>query len=85
MFWLPKNLAPGYVEWFLALPRAPTGSVSIQLWGAACIAAIQLVSEAVVALLAMYTKTTVSSKEQPQAFAAGTKTQGKAGMAQKEL
>lgn len=49
MFWLPRGWVPGYVEWALAFPRAPRGSVSIQIWGIACATVIQLVSEAVVA------------------------------------
>ena len=40
---------PGYVEWLLAFPRAPTGSVSIQIWGIACATIVQLVGAAVVA------------------------------------
>ena len=41
---------PGYVEWLLAFPRAPTGSVSIQMWGVACATVVQLVGAAVVAV-----------------------------------
>jgi len=85
MFWLPKNLAPGYVEWFLALPRAPTGSVSIQLWGIACAAAIKLVSEAVVGAMTLTSKSTASGAPQPQALAAGSKSQNGAATAKKEL
>lgn len=40
---------PGYVEWALAFPRAPRGSVSVQIWGIACATVIQLVGQAVVA------------------------------------
>ena len=40
---------PAYVEWLLAFPRAPTGSVSIQIWGIACATIVQLVGAAVVA------------------------------------
>lgn len=40
---------PWYVEWLLAFPRAPRGSVSIQIWGIACATVIQLVGAAVVA------------------------------------
>jgi len=85
MFWLPKNLAPGYIEWFLALPRAPTGSVSIQLWGIACAAAIHLVSEAVVAAISLTRKNTVPGVSQPQAFAAVNNIQNVPGTNQKEL
>lgn len=37
------------MEWILAFPRAPTGSVSIQMWGIACATVVQLVGAAVVA------------------------------------
>ena len=40
---------PGYVEWILAFPRAPTGSISIQMWGVACATVVHLVGAAVVA------------------------------------
>ena len=33
MFWIPEGWMPGIVEWGLAFPRAPRGSVSIQVWG----------------------------------------------------
>jgi len=49
LFWIPRGWVPGYVEWLLAFPRAPTGSVSIQMWGIACATAVQLVSAAVAA------------------------------------
>ena len=49
LFWIPKGWVPSYVEWLLAFPRAPTGSVSIQMWGIACATVVQLVSAAVVA------------------------------------
>ncbi len=49
MFWLPRGWVPGFVEWALAFPRAPRGSVSVQVWGIACATVVQLVGEAVVA------------------------------------
>jgi len=49
MFWIPRGWVPSYVEWILAFPRAPTGSVSIQMWGIACATVVQLVGAAVVA------------------------------------
>lgn len=49
LFWIPRGWVPGYVEWLLAFPRAPTGSVSIQIWGIACATIVQLVGAAVVA------------------------------------
>lgn len=49
LFWVPKGLVPGYIEWLLAFPRAPRGSVSIQIWGIACATVVQLVGAAMVA------------------------------------
>lgn len=49
MFWLPRGWLPSYVEWALSFPRAPTGSISIQVWGIACASVVQLVHQAVVA------------------------------------
>ena len=46
MFWLPKGWVPGYVEWMLAFPRAPTGSISILVWEMACAYVIQMVATA---------------------------------------
>ncbi|KAA8903160.1 WRB/Get1 family [Sphaerosporella brunnea] len=36
MFWIPVGWVPRPVEWGLAFPRAPTGSVSIHVWAFAC-------------------------------------------------
>jgi len=47
MFWLPSGWVPGYVEWALSFPRAPVGSISIQIWAGACAAVIGLLSVAV--------------------------------------
>ena len=49
MYWIPRGWVPGYVEWLLAFPKAPRGSVSIQIWGIACATVVQLVGAAVVA------------------------------------
>jgi len=43
MFWLPHGWFPWYAEWFLSLPRAPTGSVSIASWQVACTVVIAFV------------------------------------------
>lgn len=56
LFWIPRGWVPGYVEWLLAFPRAPTGSVSIQIWGIACATVVQLVGAAVVAGLVLVGK-----------------------------
>lgn len=49
LFWVPRGWVPGYIEWLLAFPRAPRGSVSIQVWGIACATVVQLVGAAIVA------------------------------------
>lgn len=46
MFWIPRGWVPGYVEFLLSFPRAPRGSVSIQVWGIACGTVVQLVGAA---------------------------------------
>lgn len=53
MFWIPKGWVPYYAEWLLSFPRAPLGSVSIQAWVLACGAVILLVSDALVAMVAL--------------------------------
>nr|POE85545.1 protein get1 [Quercus suber] len=47
LFWLPQDWVPYQVEWVLSFPRAPLGSVSINMWGIACGSVIAMVSEAV--------------------------------------
>ncbi|KAF1928724.1 uncharacterized protein M421DRAFT_153509 [Didymella exigua CBS 183.55] len=71
MFWLPTGWVPHYVEWILSFPRAPLGSISIQVWTAACAAAIALASEAVAAMWVLVTrKPTPTAKQdrEPMAF-----------------
>ena len=48
VFWLPQGWVPWWVEWLLAFPKAPSGSVSVQVWFMACTTVIQLVSTGVV-------------------------------------
>ena len=47
IFDLPQGWVPWYVEWILSFPRAPLGTVSIQVWGAACAATISVAGDAV--------------------------------------
>jgi len=53
MFWIPQGFVPYYAEWLLSFPRAPLGSISIQIWAIACAAIIKLVNEALVAMVAL--------------------------------
>lgn len=46
MFWLPQGWVPYQAEWILSFPRAPLGSVSINIWGIACAGVIGMVIEA---------------------------------------
>jgi uncharacterized iron-regulated membrane protein len=64
MFWLPKGWLPHSAEWVLSLPRAPLGSISVNVWALACGAVIVMITEGVVALWALKTKAAESSKAQ---------------------
>lgn len=73
MFWLPGGWVPYYVEWILSFPRAPLGSISIQVWTAACAAIIALASEALAAVWVLATKKptpTSKQEKEPMAFKA---------------
>ena len=80
MFWIPAGWVPYYVEWILSFPRAPLGSVSINVWGIACASTIALVAEAIAAawVLIMHKPTPVASdkqrrKQEAMAFSADQK------------
>lgn len=68
---------PGYIEWILAFPRAPTGSISIQVWWIACASTIVMVGEAVGALYTLRERKWFAGKsglrEQPMAMSSGQK------------
>lgn len=49
MFWMPKRWVPLYIEWILSFPRAPIGSVSVQMWTISCGTVINLIGAALVA------------------------------------
>ncbi|QDS76394.1 hypothetical protein FKW77_003773 [Venturia effusa] len=53
LFWIPKGWIPYYAEWILSFPRAPLGSVSLQVWTLACSSVVAMVSEALVAALVL--------------------------------
>lgn len=71
MFWVPKGWIPYYAEWLLSFPRAPLGSISIQAWFLACTAIIILISDALVAIVALVaglvSRTAQKTKKQPVA------------------
>jgi hypothetical protein len=88
MFWLPAGWVPYYVEWILSFPRAPLGSVSIQVWGAACASMIALAAEALAAAWVLATKkptpTANQQEKEPMAFKANQQPASEAGV-KKEL
>ena len=43
LFWIPTGWVPNYAAFLLAFPRAPRGSVSVQVWGIACATVVQMV------------------------------------------
>ncbi|KAL4782386.1 WRB/Get1 family [Aspergillus varians] len=47
VFALPGGWLPYYVEWMLAFPRAPQGSVSVQVWNSVCATAVTVIAEIV--------------------------------------
>ncbi|RAK83155.1 hypothetical protein BO79DRAFT_291430 [Aspergillus costaricaensis CBS 115574] len=51
VFHLPEGWLPYYVAWVLSFPRAPMGSVSIQIWSNVCATAITTMAEVVTAVL----------------------------------
>ncbi|KAF2840548.1 hypothetical protein M501DRAFT_930254 [Patellaria atrata CBS 101060] len=69
LFWIPPGWLPGYVEWILSFPKAPKGSISVQIWAAACTTVIQIASDA---MISAYTLTVGEksgmSAQIPQAF-----------------
>lgn len=79
---------PGYVEWVLSFPRAPIGSISIQIWAIACASIIAMVSEAVIAGHALVEKQRTGGAKQAQAFemnGMGTPGRSATGTPKKEL
>ncbi|KAK4496213.1 hypothetical protein PRZ48_012193 [Zasmidium cellare] len=50
MFWLPQGWVPYQAEWILSLPRAPLGSISVNVWAIACGSVIGMISEGIIAL-----------------------------------
>ncbi|RPA79902.1 hypothetical protein BJ508DRAFT_227165 [Ascobolus immersus RN42] len=47
VFHLPKGAVPGYIEWVLAFPKCPSGSVSVNVWMMAVGAVVELLGAAV--------------------------------------
>ena len=64
MFWVPQGWVPGYVEWMLSFPRAPNGSVSIQVWGIACASVVGMVGSAIVASVVLMRERKIGRRKQ---------------------
>ncbi|KAK2748730.1 GET complex subunit get1 [Myotisia sp. PD_48] len=54
MFNLPPGWFPWQVEWILSFPRAPMGTVSIQIWGGACSTVIPMIGNGIGAILVYF-------------------------------
>ncbi|KAL4763172.1 guided entry of tail-anchored proteins factor 1 [Aspergillus foveolatus] len=50
VFELPGGWLPYPVEWVLAFPRAPQGSVSVQVWNSVCATAVTVIAEIITSL-----------------------------------
>ena len=74
IFTIPKGWVPWYVEWTLAFPRAPSGSISINVWSAACATVFALLSDmAAYALLQFQAqRQDGTGKRREQPFGTGT-------------
>ncbi|RHZ48544.1 guided entry of tail-anchored proteins factor 1 [Aspergillus thermomutatus] len=71
VFALPAGWFPSYVEWVLSFPRAPRGSVSVQVWNSVCATAIAVMAEIVTSMLLQMRSRTAS----PASAAKAQKTQ----------
>ncbi|KAF7115220.1 hypothetical protein CNMCM5793_001647 [Aspergillus hiratsukae] len=60
VFALPAGWFPSYVEWVLSFPRAPRGSVSVQVWNSVCATAIAVMAEFVTSMLLQLRSRTAS-------------------------
>lgn len=83
MFWLEKAWVPYYIEWILSFPRAPLGSVSIQIWTIACASVVRLLSQACVSCYGLYLEGKAGTKEKVKVPAGAGK--GEKGETKKEL
>jgi len=52
IFWIPEGWVPGYVEWGLSFPKAPIGSVSIQVWTFAITQVLRVIAPIIGSLIA---------------------------------
>lgn len=85
MFWVPRGWVPYYAEWLLSFPRAPLGSVSVNVWVLACTAVITLAHEALVAVVALVGKSGFTQKKEAPIRVGGEKTQAAGGAKSKKV
>ena len=52
VFWIPEGWVPGYIEWGLSFPKAPIGSVSIQVWTFAITQVLRVIAPVIGSLIA---------------------------------
>jgi hypothetical protein len=69
VFRFPRGWVPWYVEWTLAFPRAPSGGVSVNVWGAACAAVLTLLGD-LLAFLVAVVRGQAPARKQPTKVAA---------------
>lgn len=86
MFWIPKGWVPNYAAFLLAFPRAPRGSVSVQVWGIACATVVQIVFAAGAAGWVLLRREEVMGKQgRGEGMAMGVGGGGGKGEGKKEL
>ena len=69
VFRFPRGWVPWYVEWTLAFPRAPSGGVSVNVWGAACAAVLTVLGD-LLAFLFVVVRGQGTARTQPTKVAA---------------
>jgi len=76
VFTYPRDWLPWYVEWVLGFPRAPYGSVSVQVWGTVCGVVVALVGDTigstVVTLLSKRQARAKKGKKEPMKMASSS-------------
>lgn len=83
---MPKSWVPIYIEWILSFPRAPIGSVSIQMWAISCGTVIRLVGAALVAAWMLMQTSKGKGRQKVEVSAAGSAAgTGRSGESKKEL
>lgn len=68
IFDLPPGWVPYSVEWILSFPRAPLGTVSIQVWGSACATVVSLTGETLTSLVQKQDQPAGAAQPVPSTF-----------------